>query len=56
MTPERQREHRPSFDGRIKPTLAAYYDGIGTTSQGRGYTNSFGGTSARRPSSPATTR
>src|SRR5690606_12472208 len=32
----------PAADGRIKPTLAAYYDGIGTTSQGGGYTTSFG--------------
>ncbi|MEC8251782.1 MAG: S8 family serine peptidase [Planctomycetota bacterium] len=39
----------PASDGRIKPTLAAYYDGIGTTSQGGGYTNSFGGTSGATP-------
>ena len=39
----------PASDGRIKPTLAAYYDGIGTTSQGGGYTTSFGGTSGATP-------
>ena len=39
----------PAQDGRIKPTLAAYYDGIGTTSQGGGYTTSFGGTSGATP-------
>jgi len=39
----------PAADGRIKPTLAAYYDGIGTTSQGGGYTTSFGGTSGATP-------
>ncbi|MCR9244967.1 MAG: hypothetical protein NXI31_08035 [bacterium] len=39
----------PAADGRIKPTLAAYYDGIGTTSGGSGYTNSFGGTSGATP-------
>ena len=39
----------PASDGRIKPTLAAYYDGIGTTSQGGGYTTGFGGTSGATP-------
>ncbi len=39
----------PASDGRIKPTLAAYYDSIGTTSQGGGYTTSFGGTSGATP-------
>jgi len=39
----------PAQDGRIKPTLAAYYDGIGTTSSGGGYTTSFGGTSGATP-------
>jgi len=39
----------PAQDGRIKPTLAAYYDGIGTTSTGGGYTTSFGGTSGATP-------
>ena len=39
----------PASDGRIKPTLCAYYDGIGTTSQGGGYTTGFGGTSGATP-------
>ncbi len=39
----------PAQDGRIKPTLAAYYDQIGTTSSGGGYTTSFGGTSGATP-------
>jgi len=39
----------PASDGRIKPTLCAYYDSIGTTSQGGGYTGSFGGTSGATP-------
>tara|TARA_R110002096_G_scaffold14563_3_gene50494 strand:+ start:4574 stop:7399 length:2826 start_codon:yes stop_codon:yes gene_type:complete len=39
----------PASDGRIKPTLCAYYDNIGTTSQGGGYTTSFGGTSGATP-------
>ncbi len=39
----------PAADGRIKPTLSAYYDNIGTTSQGGGYTTSFGGTSGATP-------
>ncbi|MCR9244969.1 MAG: hypothetical protein NXI31_08045 [bacterium] len=39
----------PAADGRIKPTLAAYYDNIGTTSSGGGYTNTFGGTSGATP-------
>ena len=39
----------PADDGRIKPTLSAYYDSIGTTSQGGGYTTSFGGTSGATP-------
>ena len=39
----------PASDGRIKPTLAAYYDNIGTTSQGGGYTTTFGGTSGATP-------
>ena len=39
----------PASDGRIKPTMAAYYDSIGTTSQGGGYTTGFGGTSGATP-------
>ena len=39
----------PASDGRIKPTMTAYYDNIGTTSQGGGYTTSFGGTSGATP-------
>ncbi|MGK0203009.1 MAG: serine protease AprX, partial [Planctomycetota bacterium] len=39
----------PASDGRIKPTMTAYYDNIGTTSQGGGYTNTFGGTSGATP-------
>ncbi|MGE3171434.1 MAG: S8 family serine peptidase [Planctomycetota bacterium] len=39
----------PASDGRMKPTLAAYYDNIGTTSQGGGYTTNFGGTSGATP-------
>ncbi len=39
----------PASDGRMKPTLAAYYDSIGTTSQGGGYTTGFGGTSGATP-------
>ncbi|MCR9243546.1 MAG: S8 family serine peptidase [bacterium] len=39
----------PASDGRIKPTLAAYYDNIGTTSPGGGYTTTFGGTSGATP-------
>ena len=39
----------PASDGRIKPTLTAYYDQIGTTSQGGGYTTSFSGTSGATP-------
>ena len=39
----------PASDNRIKPTLAAYYDNIGTTSQGGGYTTGFGGTSGATP-------
>jgi len=39
----------PASDGRIKPTLCAYYDNIGTTSSGGGYTNTFGGTSGATP-------
>lgn len=36
----------PAPDGRIKPTLVGYYDQVGTTVSGGGYTASFGGTSA----------
>ena len=46
----------PASDGRIKPTLCAYYDGIGTSDRtgGSGYssgswTSSFGGTSGATP-------
>ena len=39
----------PASDGRIKPTFCAYYDNIGTTSQGGGYTTTFGGTSGATP-------
>ena len=39
----------PASDGRIKPTMTAYYDQIGTTSQGGGYTTGFGGTSGATP-------
>jgi len=39
----------PASDGRIKPTMTAYYDQIGTTSNGGGYTTSFGGTSGATP-------
>ena len=39
----------PANDGRIKPTMAAYYDSIGTTSTGGGYTTGFGGTSGATP-------
>ncbi len=39
----------PAADGRIKPTLAAYYDQIGTTSSNGGYTTNFGGTSGATP-------
>jgi len=39
----------PASDGRIKPDLAAYYESIGTTSSGGGYTTSFGGTSGATP-------
>jgi len=39
----------PASDGRIKPTMTAYYDQIGTTSSGGGYTTGFGGTSGATP-------
>jgi len=39
----------PAADGRIKPTLSAYYDSIGTTATGGGYTTNFGGTSGATP-------
>ncbi len=39
----------PATDGRIKPDLCAYYDGIGTTSGSTSYTNTFGGTSGATP-------
>lgn len=46
----------PASDGRIKPTMCAYYDGIGTSDRtgGSGYssgswTSSFGGTSGATP-------
>jgi serine protease AprX len=39
----------PAKDGRIKPDLAAYYDGILTTDGPDGYTEEFGGTSGATP-------
>ncbi|PIE02910.1 MAG: hypothetical protein CSA81_05260 [Acidobacteria bacterium] len=41
----------PATDGRIKPDLCAYYDGILTTTTGSttSYTTSFGGTSGATP-------
>jgi len=38
----------PAADGRIKPDVSYWYDGIFTTTSG-GYTSSFGGTSAATP-------
>lgn len=38
----------PAADGRIKPDLVAYFDGITTTAQS-GYTDQFGGTSGATP-------
>ncbi len=39
----------PASDGRIKPTLAMFYDRIRTISGGNGYTQNFGGTSGATP-------
>ena len=39
----------PAADGRMKPNLAAFYDSIYTTTDGSGYTGSFGGTSGATP-------
>ncbi|MFK7740169.1 MAG: S8 family serine peptidase [Planctomycetota bacterium] len=39
----------PASDGRLKPTLCAYYDNIGTSAVGGGFSNSFGGTSGATP-------
>ena len=39
----------PASDGRMKPNMAAFYDGIYTTTSGGGYTGSFGGTSGATP-------
>ena len=39
----------PSQDGRIKPDLYAYNEGVYTTTLNGGYTESFGGTSAATP-------
>jgi hypothetical protein len=41
----------PADDGRIKPDINYWYDGIFTTTTGSGYTSSFGGTSAATPES-----
>ncbi|MCA9277743.1 MAG: peptidase S8 [Phycisphaeraceae bacterium] len=38
----------PATDGRVKPTLAGFYDSIATTSS-TGYTSGFGGTSGGTP-------
>ena len=39
----------PAADGRIKPDLNYWYDGIYTTTTGNTYTTGFGGTSAATP-------
>lgn len=39
----------PAEDGRIKPDVNYWYDGIFTTTTGSGYTGGFGGTSAATP-------
>ena len=39
----------PATDGRIKPDLAHFYDGIQTASSSGNYTSSFGGTSGATP-------
>lgn len=39
----------PATDGRIKPDLCAYYDGIYTTNGATTYTTGFGGTSGATP-------
>lgn len=39
----------PAADGRIKPDVHYWYDGIYTTTTGNGYTTGFGGTSAATP-------
>lgn len=39
----------PAEDGRIKPDVAYWYDGIYTTTTGNSYTSGFGGTSAATP-------
>jgi serine protease AprX len=39
----------PAEDGRIKPDVSYWYDGIFTTNTGSGYTSGFGGTSAATP-------
>ncbi len=39
----------PADDGRIKPDVNYWYDGIFTTTTGNGYTTGFGGTSAATP-------
>jgi hypothetical protein len=41
----------PADDGRIKPDINYWYDGIFTTTTGSGYTSGFGGTSAATPES-----
>jgi hypothetical protein len=41
----------PAEDGRIKPDVSYWYDGIFTTTTGSGYTSGFGGTSAATPES-----
>ena len=39
----------PAADGRLKPDVSYWYDGIYTTTTGNGYTTGFGGTSAATP-------
>jgi hypothetical protein len=39
----------PASDGRIKPDVSYWYDGIYTTTTGNSYTSGFGGTSAATP-------
>ena len=39
----------PAADGRIKPDVNYWYDGIFTTTTGNTYTTGFGGTSAATP-------
>jgi hypothetical protein len=39
----------PAADGRLKPDVSYWYDGIYTTTSGNGYTTGFNGTSAATP-------